>query len=90
MSISPSAAKHIRSSAKRHLRNQIRKSVVRTMEKRLNEKLEANDLDGAKAALAECYASLDNAAKLGTIHPNKADRKKSRLHARVLALTPKA
>ena len=81
-----SAAKRLRSSAKRHARNQQRKSVVRTAEKKLLAKIEAKDVAGAQDALKACFRSLDQAAKLGSIHSNKADRKKSRLTARVTAL----
>ena len=34
-------------------------------------------------ALSKCFSELDKAAKKGVIHPNKADRKKSRLTAMV-------
>ena len=34
-------------------------------------------------ALSKCFSELDKAAKVGVIHKNKADRKKSRLTARV-------
>ena len=34
-------------------------------------------------ALSKCFSELDKAAKVGVIHKNKADRKKSRLSARV-------
>ena len=34
-------------------------------------------------ALSKCFSELDKAAKVGVIHKNKADRKKSRLFARV-------
>ena len=36
-------------------------------------------------ALSKCFSELDKAAKVGVIHDNKADRKKSRLVARVAA-----
>ena len=85
-----SAAKRLRSSAKRHLRNRIRKSLVRTTEKKFMAKIEASDVDGAKEALKACMQALDRAAKGNTIHDNKADRKKSRLTARLQKLTPKA
>lgn len=38
------------------------------------------------AALSKCFSELDKAAKVGVIHSNKADRKKSRLVARVATL----
>lgn len=36
-------------------------------------------------ALGKCFSELDKAAKVGVIHKNKADRKKSRLTLRVSA-----
>ena len=85
-----SAAKHLRSNPKRQLRNQIRESIIRTSEKSFLAKIEANDLEGAKAALKTCFSTLDKAAKLGTIHSNRADRKKGRLQARLTAILPKS
>lgn len=85
-----SAAKRLRSGVKRHMRNQIRKSVNRTMEKNFLAKVAAGDLDGAKAALNECFSVLDRAAKGGSIHKNKADRKKARLTAKLKAMKPAA
>ena len=34
-------------------------------------------------ALSKCFSELDKAAKVGVIHKNKADRKKSRLTAKM-------
>jgi small subunit ribosomal protein S20 len=90
MPTTKSAAKRLRSSAKRKLRNQVRKSVNRTAEKKFLALVEAKNVDGAKAALAECFSVLDRAAKEGTIHTNKADRKKARLTAKLKALTAAA
>ncbi len=45
------------------------------------------EIDGKAAvtlALSKCFSELDKAAKVGVIHKNKADRKKSRLVARTL------
>ena len=89
MPTTKSAAKRLRSTPKRQLRNQIRESIVRTTEKHFLEKIEANDGEGAKKARVECFSALDKAAKLGTIHDNRANRKKSRLQARLTAILPK-
>ncbi|MFA4944637.1 MAG: 30S ribosomal protein S20 [Lentisphaeria bacterium] len=83
-----SAAKRLRSSAKRHLRNRVRKSICRTEEKKFLALVAGGDAAGAKAALGECFSAYDRAAKGGTIHKNKADRKKARLTAKLQALTP--
>ena len=78
-----SAMKRLRQGLKRRQRNRIRKSRVHTSEHRLNEKLEAKDGAAVQAALSQCFSELDKAAKVGSIHKNKADRKKQRLAARV-------
>ena len=90
MPTTKSAAKRLRSSVKRKLRNQVRTSINRTMEKKFLALVEEKNIDGAKAALADCFSALDRAAKEGTIHTNKADRKKARLTAKLTALTQKA
>ncbi len=86
MPTTKSAAKRLRSSAKRKLRNQVRKSLNRTAEKKFMALVEANNAEGATAALADCFSALDRAAKEGTIHTNKADRKKARLTVKLKAL----
>ena len=52
-------------------------------EKALNAAIAANQKDGIQELLSACFSQLDKAAKTRVIHPNKADRKKSRLFARV-------
>ena len=39
--------------------------------------------EAVELTLSKCFSELDKAAKVGVIHKNKADRKKSRLAARV-------
>lgn len=78
-----SAAKRLRSNAKKTLVNRMRKSRVRTSETRLNEAIKAGDQAVVAATLAKCFSELDKAAKKGVIHSNKAGRKKARLAARV-------
>ncbi len=82
MPITKSAKKRLRSSLKRRLLNRARKSRLKTSEARLNESLKAGQREQIQAALSRCFSELDKAAKKGTIHPNKASRKKSRLAAR--------
>ena len=81
-----SAMKRLRSSAKRRLGNRIRKSRIHTSERRLMEKIDAKDPAGVQVALNKCFSELDKAAKVGSIHKNRADRKKQRLAARVKTL----
>lgn len=81
-----SAKKRLRSSLGRRTLNRARKSRVKTSEAQLNETIEGGNRELATAALSKCFSDLDKAAKKGTIHANKADRKKSRLAARVAKL----
>lgn len=83
---SKSASKHLLTSAKRQLQNRVRKSRVKTSEKKFLSAVESGDQATAKAALADCFSSLDKAAKTNVIAQNKADRKKSRLAARLAAV----
>ena len=78
-----SAKKRLKSDIRRRFINRVRKSRIKTSEKRLNTAIEAGDAEAAKSALVVCFSELDRAAKRGTIHKNKADRKKQRLALRV-------
>ena len=78
-----SAAKHMRADAKKRTMNRARKSQIHTSEKNLDAAIEAGKKDELKDLLSRCFAMLDKAAKTNVIHQNKADRKKSRLAARV-------
>jgi small subunit ribosomal protein S20 len=83
MANSKSAAKRLRQSIKRRSFNRMRKSRVKTSETTLNEKIKAGDKEAVTQFLSKCYSELDKAAKVGTIHINKANRKKQRLAMRV-------
>lgn len=78
-----SAAKRLRSNVKKRMVNRMRKSRIHTSEVNLNEEISSGNKEKATALLSKCFSELDKAAKVGTIHPNKADRKKQRLAARV-------
>ena len=80
-----SAIKRIRTSREANLRNRARISEIKTVEKKLRAAVEAND--AAAAELARKFASvLDKAAKLGTIHPNRAANKKSQADKLIAAM----
>jgi small subunit ribosomal protein S20 len=80
-----SAAKQLRSSERKRLRNRSVKSTIHTRERTFHEALAAGDVSRAEEALRVLSADLDRAANRGVIHPNKADRKKSRSHRRLVA-----
>ncbi|MCS6984875.1 MAG: 30S ribosomal protein S20 [Leptospiraceae bacterium] len=74
-----SAKKRIRQNIKRRLRNQAKRSRVRTLEKKIRKLLVENKIDEAKAVYREFMSAVDKAAKTRVFHKNKAARKKSRL-----------
>jgi len=86
MPTTKSAAKRLRSSAKRHANNKARKSVVRTTEKKFLAQVTEKNVETGEASLRKAVAALDKAAKVGAISKNKANRKKSRLTAKLKAV----
>lgn len=80
-----SAVKTQRNSEKARARNKACKNALATKEKKLRAAAAGED----KSAVLELYkaqcSALDKAAKVGIIHKNKANRKKSRLAALVNA-----
>ena len=78
---SRSAEKRLRNSIKDRARNRIRRTRIRTTERKFREALASGSTDEAKTFLGQCFSVLDRAAKTGAIHQNTADRKKSRLTA---------
>lgn len=87
MANTASARKRIRQTERRTLRNQARKSRMRTFIK----KVEAAIAGGDKAVAAEAFKAaqpeMQRAAGKGVIHSNTVARKLSRLSARIKALT---
>lgn len=73
-----SAEKRMRTSAIRAERNRAKRSRMRTAVKKVRQ---AADAEQGAAALQEAISLLDRAAAKRLIHPNKAARDKSRLHA---------
>lgn len=82
MPTNASAKKRLRSNNKKRLVNRARKSRLKTSERRLDEAITANDKVKISETLTKCFSELDKASKKGTIHKNKANRKKARLAAR--------
>ncbi|MBQ7396910.1 MAG: 30S ribosomal protein S20 [Lentisphaeria bacterium] len=81
-----SAIKRIRTSREANLRNRARISELKTVEKKLRAAVEANDA-AAAAEFARKFASiLDKAAKVGTIHANRAANKKSQADKLIAAM----
>ncbi|MCZ6709053.1 MAG: 30S ribosomal protein S20 [Gammaproteobacteria bacterium] len=86
MANSPQARKRARQAEQHRRRNASHRSMVRTYIKRVNAAIESNDFDSATAALTTAIPIIDRMAAKGIMHKNKANRHKSRLHARVAAL----
>ena len=80
-----SAIKRIRTSREANLRNRARISEIKTIEKKLRAAVEANDAAAVELA-CEFASVLDKAAKVGTIHANRAANKKSQADKLVAAM----
>ncbi len=86
MAHSLSAKKRIRQNEKRRLRNQARKSMLKTEIKKFLNLLHERNTEAAKSQLRVVYKKLDQVSAKGTIHKNKANRLKSRLAKRLFNL----
>lgn len=79
MPIHKSAAKRMRRSKKRQLRNVAIRSELKTLFKKIDRLISQKLTDEAKEAVRVASSKLDKAATKGVIHKKKASRKKSRL-----------
>lgn len=82
-----SAKKRIKVIETKTLRNKIIKSALKTTIKKFETALADGNSENSKAAFVSATKSLDMAASKGVIHKNKAARTKSRLAAKLNALT---
>ena len=83
MAHSLSSKKRIRQNEKRRSRNRVRKSRVKTQNRRFREALTAGDTDQAEAELRKAVKLVDQVSSKGVIHKNTAARIKSRLQRRM-------
>jgi small subunit ribosomal protein S20 len=81
-----SANKRVRQSAKRRMRNRDRKREIRLEMKKIHSAIASGDKAAAAKELVETQSTLDRIATRGTIHPNTAARRKSRLAKKINAL----
>ena len=86
MANTPSARKRIRQNERRTVRNQARKSRMRTFVKKVETAIAGGDKAAAAAALQAAQPEMQRAAGKGVIHKNTIARKISRLSARVKAI----
>ena len=82
-----SAKKRARQSLKRRLHNASFRSLMRTHVKKVVTAIEGKDKDAASKAYQVAVPVIDKMVSKGLIHKNKASRHKSRLHARIRALS---
>ena len=79
MAHTKSAIKRLRTSKQANLRNRMRLGELKTLEKKLRAAVDAKDAAVA-AELGKTYCSrIDKAAKVGTVHANRAANKKSQV-----------
>ena len=74
-----SAEKRMKQSLKRRVRNTTAKSRLKTNFKKAGEAIASGKMDEAQTFAREAISTIDNSAKKGIVHKNKAARKKSRL-----------
>jgi small subunit ribosomal protein S20 len=82
-----SAIKRARQNIKLRARNASARSMYRTFVKNVIKAIETGDQTAAKAAYVKAQPVIDKAACKGLIHKNKAARIKSRLVAKLKAMT---
>jgi small subunit ribosomal protein S20 len=86
MANTKSAAKAMRSSARKRLFNKSVKTALHSIEKRFLTLVSEGKKEDATALLPKVCSALDKAAKRGVIHANHASRQKSRLTLRLASL----
>lgn len=74
-----SAKKRISVIETKTLRNKMIKSKIKTLVKKVDAAVAANDKAAADAALSEAVVAIDKAAAKGVYHKNTAARKVSRI-----------
>jgi len=81
-----SAERRMRNSARKRLHNRSIKSRLKSLERAYTDAAKNGKKDDATAAYRKLSSAFDKAAKSGVIHKAKANRKKSRLAARLAAV----
>ena len=74
-----SAKKEVRASRKKQLRNKSMRSLTKTSVSKAEKLIFSGELESGSEAVGSAISALDKAASKGTIHPNNAARRKSRL-----------
>lgn len=84
-----SAAKRVRSSARKATQNKSTKSRVRTLERSFVADVAAGKSDDAKKSMSAAASAYDKAAKSGVLKAQTARRKRSRLQLALNRLNAK-
>lgn len=87
MANSAQARKRARQNTKRREANHSMRSMMRTYIKRVYKAIESNDKDAARSAYESAVSAIDKNSKRGLHHKNKAARLKSRMNARIRAMS---
>lgn len=87
MANSAQARKRARQGEKRRQQNAGNKTLLRTRIKQVVQAIESGDKEKAQTAYALAVPVIDTMAGSSIIHKNKAARHKSRLNARIRALS---
>ena len=82
-----SSIKKIRVDKRRHAVNQSVRSELRSVARKVRELVTAKKRSEAEVAVRALFSKLDKAVKKNIIHRNRASRLKSRIHAKIRALT---
>jgi len=83
----PQAKKRARQNEKARKHNASMRSMGRTYLKKVLSAIDAGDKSNAQAAYTSAVSVIDRIADKGLIHKNKAARHKSRLNAKLKAMT---
>ena len=83
------ARKRARQAEKHRLHNASLKTAMRTSIKNVRKAIAAGDVAAAQKAFAQASSKADRLARKEIIHRNAASRYKSRLSARIKALSTK-
>ena len=77
--------KRLRQDEAKRVHNRAIVSKMKTQVKKVQEALDAGDVEAAKEILPEAFKRIDKAAKTHVIHKNSAGHKKSLLARRINA-----
>jgi len=81
-----SAAKRVKTSEERQMRNKSVKTQVATLRKGFLEAVAKGDKEIAEKAYRAYISGVDKALKKGVIKPGNASRRKSRANAKMVSL----